>query len=213
MQIINSLKNRNTKKYLILSIFTVLILSTILFSAVILMYHNERTQIVEKYGIDNLAGTLIIDEIDNQLYRCVYILIAAIVIMFVIVVINFLVALNKNEKEIKNMRNYLQEIANRNYTFDLNDISESEMSNLKEEIYKIVLELKEKTENLANDREKLSNYLADISHQLRTPLMAITAMTDAIIENEENLDINTRKFIYEISRQLNQINWLINNFR
>ena len=109
------------------------------------------------------------------------------------------------------MRVYLQEIANRNYSFDLDNISESEMSNLKEEIYKIILELKEKSENLADDRETLSNYLADISHQLRTPLMAITAMTDAIIENENNLDSDTRKFIYGISNQLNQINWLVNN--
>ena len=41
--------------------------------------------------------------------------------------------------------------------------------------------------------------------------MAITSMVDAIIENENNLDNSTRKFIYEISRQLNQINWLVDN--
>ena len=131
--------------------------------------------------------------------------------MFVIIIICFLVILNKNEKEIKNMRTYVKEIADRNYSLDLKEISESEISNLKEEIYKIVLELKEKNENLENDRETLSNYLADISHQLRTPLMAITAMTDAIIENESNLDMYTSKFIYRISNQLNQINWLVDN--
>ncbi len=211
MQILNSLKNKNVKRYLISSIFIIVLLSIILFVGIILMYDNNKSLILEKYNINSLEENLALEELDNQIYISIYILIAAIGIMFLINIIFFLIALNKNEIEVKSMRNYLKEMANKNYTFDLNNISESEMSNLKEEIYKIVIELKEKSENLANDRETLSNYLADISHQLRTPLMAITAMTDAIIENEENLDNDTRKFIYKISNQINQINWLVNN--
>ena len=211
MQILSSLKNKNVKKYLISSIFTIILLSTVLILGILFMYNRNKSQILEKYNINSLEESLALEELDNQIYASIYILIAAIGIMFLINIIFFLVALNKNELEIKNIRNYLKEMANRNYTFDLNNISESEMSNLKEEIYKIVIELKEKSENLANDRETLSNYLADISHQLRTPLMAITAMTDAIIENEENLDKDTCKFIYKISDQLNQTNWLVNN--
>lgn len=211
MQILSSLKNKNVKKYLISSIFTIILLSTVLILGILFMYNRNKSQILEKYNINSLEESLALEELDNQIYASIYILIAAIGIMFLINIIFFLVALNKNELEIKNIRNYLKEMANRNYTFDLINISESEMSNLKEEIYKIVIELKEKSENLANDRETLSNYLADISHQLRTPLMAITAMTDAIIENEENLDKDTCKFIYKISDQLNQTNWLVNN--
>ena len=211
MQILSSLKNKNVKKYLISSIFTIILLSTVLILGILFMYNRNKSQILEKYNINSLEESLALEELDNQIYASIYILIAAIGIMFLINIIFFLVALNKNELEINNIRNYLKEMANRNYTFDLSNISESEMSNLKEEIYKIVIELKEKSENLANDRETLSNYLADISHQLRTPLMAITAMTDAIIENEENLDKDTCKFIYKISDQLNQTNWLVNN--
>ena len=211
MQILSSLKNKNVKKYLISSIFTIILLSIVLIIGILFMYNRNKSQILEKYNINSLEESLALEELDNQIYASIYILIAAIGIMFLINIIFFLVTLNKNELEIKNIRNYLKEMANRNYTFDLINISESEMSNLKEEIYKIVIELKEKSENLANDRETLSNYLADISHQLRTPLMAITAMTDAIIENEKNLDKDTCKFIYKISDQLNQTNWLVNN--
>ena len=41
--------------------------------------------------------------------------------------------------------------------------------------------------------------------------MAITAMIDALIENEKTLDNITRRFVYNISSQLNQINWLVDN--
>ena len=211
MKIVDSLKNKNVKKFLIISILTIILAIVILSIICIVMYNTEKTQILEKYNINGIAESFAFDELDKQLYTNIYISVAIVLVIFILITIYFFTALSKNEKEIKDMRVYLQEIANRNYSFDLESISESEMSNLKEEIYKIVLELKEKSENLANDRETLSNYLADISHQLRTPLMAITAMTDAIIENEDNLDNDTRKFIYGISNQLNQINWLVNN--
>lgn len=211
MKIIDSLKNKNVKKFLILSILTIILAIVILSIICIVMYNTGKAQILEKYNINDIAESFAFDEIDKQLYTNIYIATAIILAIFILITIYFLIALSKNEEEIKNMRVYLQEIANRNYSFDLDNISESEMSNLKEEIYKIILELKEKSKNLADDRETLSNYLADISHQLRTPLMAITVMTDAIIENENNLDSDTRKFIYGISNQLNQINWLVNN--
>ena len=211
MKIIDSLKNKNVKKFLILSILTIILAIVILSIICIVMYNTGKAQILEKYNINDIAESFAFDEIDKQLYTNIYIATAIILAIFILITIYFLIVLSKNEEEIKNMRVYLQEIANRNYSFDLDNISESEMSNLKEEIYKIILELKEKSENLADDRETLSNYLADISHQLRTPLMAITVMTDAIIENENNLDSDTRKFIYGISNQLNQINWLVNN--
>lgn len=211
MQILNSINNKNVKKFLILSIITLLCAISILCIFVITLYHTKKLEIVDKYSITNLAEDFALNEVDAQLYNIIYIFIAAFLIVFIVIIIYFLVALSNNEKEIKKVRIYLQEIANKNYSLDLESLSESEMSNLKGEIYKIVLELKEKSESLENDREKLSNYLADISHQIRTPLMAITAMTDAIIENEDNLDDITRKFIFGISNQLNQINWLVNN--
>ena len=211
MQIINSLKNKNIKKYLILSILTILIVNIIIISSMMLVFNNEKKNIINKYEVETLNQSFAINEINNKINKYIYILIGTNILTLFLITIYYLFSLNNNEKEVKNLRKYLQKLYEKNYTVDIQNISESEFSNLKSEIYKIVLELKEKSENLANDREALSNYLADISHQIRTPLMAITAMTDAIIENENNLDNDTKKFIFEISRQLNQINWLVDN--
>ena len=211
MHIINSLKNKNVKRYLVLSVITVLICTVVIYSAIFFLNQNKADQVITKYNVHNLSESLALQEINGNISTSLYIACGCIFCALILVVVYLFIALNKNEKEIKQMREYVKDISNRNYTVDLNNLSESEISNLKDEIYKIVLELKEKAENLATDRENLSNYLADISHQIRTPLMAITSMVDAIIENENNLDNSTRKFIYEISRQLNQINWLVDN--
>lgn len=211
MQIMNSLKNKNVKKYLILSILTIVILSALIFTSVVIIYNNNKKEILNNYGVEDLSESLAINEIDTKLYIYIYTLIATNTVILLLITTYFFLALSRNEKEVSNMRKYIKEVSNKDYNLDIKNISESEFSNLQNEIYKIVLELKEKSENLKNDREALSNYLADISHQLRTPLMAITVMTDAIIENEKKIDKDTIKFIYEISRQLNQINWLVDS--
>lgn len=211
MHIINSLKNKNVKRYLVLSVITVLICTVVIYLVIFFLNQNIADHVITKYNVHNLSESLALQEINGNINTILYIGCGCIFCALILVVFYFFLALNKNEKEIKQIREYVKDISNRNYTVDLNSLSESEISNLKDEIYKIVLELKEKAENLATDRENLSNYLADISHQIRTPLMAITSMVDAIIENENNLDNSTRKFIYEISRQLNQINWLVDN--
>ena len=208
---INSMKNKNVRKYLILAILTVVILTSVVFVILFLEQKNVSEQVLIKYNVLNLDESLALEEINNQLFSYLYIATGTIFVILFLVIAYFLFALNRNEKEIKNMRVYIDEIAKTDYKIDIENMSESEISNLKNEIYKIVLELKEKSENLAKDRETLSNYLSDISHQIRTPLMAISSMVDAIIANEDKLDENTRKFIYEISRQLDQINWLVDN--
>lgn len=211
MQIINSLKNKNVKRYLVLSVITVLICTLLIYLAIIFLNQNIADKVITKFDVHNLRESLALEEINKNISTTMYIACGCVICTLIIIIMYFFLALNKNEKEIKQIRQYIKDISNRNYTIDLRSLSESEISNLKDDIYKIVLELKEKAENLTTDRENLSNYLADISHQIRTPLMAITSMVDAIIENENSLDNSTRKFIYEISRQLNQINWLVDN--
>ena len=211
MQIINSLKNKNVKRYLVLSVITVLICTLLIYLAIIFLNQNIADKVITKFDVHNLRESLALEEINKNISTTMYIACGCVICTLIIIIMYFFLALNKNEKEIKQIRQYIKDKSNRNYTIDARSLSESEISNLKDDIYKIVLELKEKAENLTTDRENLSNYLADISHQIRTPLMAITSMVDAIIENENSLDNSTRKFIYEISRQLNQINWLVDN--
>ncbi len=211
MQIVNSLKNKTVKKYLVLAILSVIIFTLLIFCILFFVYNNNTEQILNRYEVQGLSESMALQEINSNLYTYFYIATGAILIMLLLVIFYFFLALNKNEKDTKNIRKYLNDIVNNDYQFDIENLSESEISNLKGDIYKIVLRLKEEAENLAKDRENLSNYLADISHQIRTPLMAISTMVDAIIENENKLDKDTRKFIYEISRQLNQINWLVDN--
>lgn len=82
-------------------------------------------------------------------------------------------------------------------------------SKLRNELYKITIMLKEEAENAQKEKIGLARSLGDISHQIKTPLTSISIMLDEIKENE-NMDVETRKkFLFEISRQIEQINFLV----
>ncbi len=98
---------------------------------------------------------------------------------------------------------------NKNYQLDIDDNSEDELSNLKNELYKITIMLKEESENSKKDKENLKISVQDISHQLKTPLTSISIMLDNIKENPNMDEKIKQKFIFEISKQIEWINWLV----
>ena len=91
----------------------------------------------------------------------------------------------------------------------INENSEDELSNLKNELYKITIMLKEESEISRQDKENIKMSVEDISHQLKTPLTSIMIMLDNLKDNP-NMDEDTKqKFIFEISKQVDWINWLV----
>lgn len=121
----------------------------------------------------------------------------------------FLVYLKKRDKKINQITQYINEIKNRKYDLDINENSEDELSNLKNELYKITVMLREESEISKKDKENIKMSVEDISHQLKTPLTSITIMLDNLKDNP-NMDENTKqKFIFEISKQIDWINWLV----
>ena len=121
----------------------------------------------------------------------------------------FLVFVVKKDKKIEQISEYLKRIQNKDYSLSIQDNTEGELSALRNEIYKITVMLREQAENLAKDKKYLSDSLSDISHQLKTPLTSISVMVDILKENENISNEKKQEFLYEISKQLDWINWLI----
>ncbi len=85
---------------------------------------------------------------------------------------------------------------------------EGELSILGDEISKMVIKLNEQTELLQKDKVRLTNAIADIFHQMRTPLTSINLSLTVL--NDEHLSDN--KALYyrrNIKKQLEKLQWLI----
>ena len=113
----------------------------------------------------------------------------------------------KRIREIRAMSEYLSRINDGEFDLDIMDNQEGELSILKNNIYKVVVTLRSQQELLLKDKNYLADSLADISHQLKTPITSVTVMTDLLkTETDEG---KRREFLEVINSQLSRINWLI----
>mgnify|MGYP000260015066 FL=1 len=170
--------------------------------------YQKGQEELKKYGINiNEANSII--TFQNQMKQNLILNIILIIVFSILWMAIIFVYLRKRDKKINQITQYINQIKNRKYDLDINENSEDELSNLKNELYKITVMLKEESEISKKDKDNLKMSVEDISHQLKTPLTSITIMLDNLKDNP-NMDENTKqKFIFEISKQIDWINWLV----
>ncbi len=163
---------------------------------------------LKKYGI-NIEKINSIIAVQKQMKTNIILNIILIVLFSVLYMAIIFIYLKQRDKKINQITQYINEIKNRKYDLNINENSEDELSNLKNELYKITIMLKEESEISRQDKEKIKMSVEDISHQLKTPLTSIMIMLDNLKDNP-NMDEDTKqKFIFEISKQVDWINWLV----
>ena len=93
-----------------------------------------------------------------------------------------------------------------NLSFD--KYHEGELAVLQSEIHKMTMRLREQRWQLEDDKRYLANALADISHQVRTPLTSINLLVGLL--SEPNIpDERRRTLTHELLDLLLRIDWLI----
>lgn len=168
--------------------------------------NGDTSNLLEEYGINIQKDSAIIRN-STDYYIFALISIGIILLLFITVFVIFILYQKSQNKKIKEITKYIEEINNKNYMLDIGENSEDELSILKNELYKITIMLKEQAENSKKDKISLKKSLEDISHQLKTPLTSITIMLDNILDNP-NMDVNTRnEFMKDIYREIANINF------
>lgn len=90
---------------------------------------------------------------------------------------------------------------------DFSDYREGDIAILANELGKMVSRLQRTSDQLAIERNALSNALADISHQIRTPLTAIGLMLPSI-ERADN-DLERKRLVRELESMIDRVSWLV----
>lgn len=133
---------------------------------------------------------------------------AAILMISVIMIGIMIFFTRRRYQEIEKLSAYLRRIYNGDYSLDIRDNMEGELSILKNEIYKVTLILSKQAEALQAEKEQLADVLSDISHQLKTPLTSMMVMSELLSSDE--LEPEKRKeFTKNLEIQFRRMEWLL----
>ena len=90
--------------------------------------------------------------------------------------------------------------------FDPRDDREGALSILKNDIYTLTHAGQEQRNVLEEEKERLAEYLSDISHQLKTPVSSILLMTELMTDAPEK---KQREFLLGIKKEIRHMEWLV----
>ena len=114
----------------------------------------------------------------------------------------------KRYRDIRELSGNLRRITGGDYSLDIRDNTEGELSILKNDIYKVTLLLSKQAELLRKEKEQLGDAMSDISHQLKTPLTSMLVMAELLSKND--LEASKRiEFTRSLKQQLKRMEWLL----
>lgn len=163
-------------------------------------------------------------EIKEAILQYLFVMVSAVALTFVIypkailliIILSFLYLIlflhitKKRYEKLRDLSMLIDEVLHGNDKVDFKDFNEGELSILQNEIKKMTIRLREQNEALIAEKVHLSDSIADISHQLRTPLTSINLISSFLnepdISDEKRLQLSK-----ELNRLTSRIDWLVNS--
>ncbi len=164
------------------------------------------TQVLEKYGFGDAraADTGIATGLLARLLPVGLALVGLVCAGFILLLVRYQRAVSA---QVAGLSAYLRRIDAGDYALDVRDNGEGSFSLLKNDLYKVTVRLREQAELLQKDKTALSNLIADISHQIKTPLTSLGVLADLLAEDPPEAD--RRAFVERLRAQLGRIQWLV----
>ena len=120
----------------------------------------------------------------------------------------FFVFTARRYREIAALSESIDRILHGADSVTVSDSAEGELSLLSSEVRKMTVRLREQADYLTRDRLRMSDALADISHQLRTPLTSMNLTVSLLSKSDLTAEERTR-LMFELKQRLARIDWLV----
>lgn len=111
-------------------------------------------------------------------------------------------------KDIADLNLYIRKLSYENQPPDILDNKEGELGMLKTEIGKITGKLTYQAAYLDEEKQRMADALSDISHQMKTPLAAISIMAD-LLDSPDLPQEKQKEFLHNIKSAQRQMQWQV----
>lgn len=161
-------------------------------------YETQDAEILERYGVENEQFVYI------PLIVGVAAVMGAVSIALVGLSLNYVKSQNQKIVEIEQ---YCEDILHENYALDLRENEEGQFSILRNKVYDITVMLNEKNRYLEQNKKDAEKLIADISHQLKTPITSLNMINELLymdLPEEKKLE-----FLDTMQKDLMRIEWFV----
>lgn len=132
---------------------------------------------------------------------------AVLALCLVLIGVHF-VSTYKRYKKIEALSGDIDSILHGDSNISFEEYEEGELGILQSEIKKMIVKLREQQQMLLSEKKYLADSLADISHQIKTPLTSINLLVSFL--RDTNLSEEKRmKYVRELNGLLARVEWLI----
>ena len=111
-------------------------------------------------------------------------------------------------QRLRNLSQEIDRVLHGETKYSFGQYTEGELAILENELEKMLERLQEQTEALQKDKIFLSDLIADISHQIRTPLTSLR-LFGALMQKEDLPIERRRELTQDMMRLLDRMDWLI----
>ena len=119
----------------------------------------------------------------------------------------FFVFTKARYKKIAQLSDQIDLVLHNADRLDIDELDEGELSILQSEITKMTLRIREQNDALKKEKEHLANSLADIAHQLRTPLTSVNLILSLL--NNTHDEKERKALMREAEELFAQMDWLL----
>lgn len=154
--------------------------------------------------------------LDNSEYTKIHIVITANIILFILATLLILVIFNislTNIFQIKYMNRideFIESVINSEFDIFLDETGEGVASKLNTRFNKMARVVSRNYTKNARDNLSMKDSLADISHQLKTPLTSIS-MNNEILKEDSSLSEDQKDILTINEVQIHRLKWLIDS--
>lgn len=128
--------------------------------------------------------------------------------LFGLVALGFFVGVSLwRHRQVQRLADEVDEVLHSGRRVDFSNCREGDVAVLANELGKMTARLARTSDQLAAERNALADSLADVSHQIRTPLTAVTLMLPVV---ERADDARERKrAVRELESMIERVSWLV----
>ena len=126
----------------------------------------------------------------------------------IFLIVSFLAFTKHRYNRIYILTETIDQILHGNDTINIKAFGEGELSILESDVQKMLTRLRDQKDKLEKDRSFLADSIADISHQLRTPLTSINLIL-SLIEAPDITEERRQELLRELSKLITKTEYLV----